>query len=129
MPYSKNEYPDSMKKLSPEVRDKAIEILNSLIEEGKMKKDIAIATAISKAKEWAGEQGSGSGNGNDKDLHVKSHDDGWAVEEEDNRKAKHVFDKKEYAVEKARELAKKNNVSLIIHKSDGKIQEKRSYEK
>ena len=59
MPYSKDEYPDSMKNLDPKVREKAIEILNALIEEGKMNKGMAIATATKRAKEWADEEGDG----------------------------------------------------------------------
>jgi uncharacterized protein YdaT len=35
MPYTKNDYPDSMKNLSSDVREKAIDILNKLLEEKK----------------------------------------------------------------------------------------------
>ncbi len=131
MPYSKDEYPDSMKNLNPELREKAIEILNALIDNGKMNKGMAIATATKKAKEWAEEKGLPIENDEEdeggKDLHVKSHEDGWAIEEEDADEAKQVFDKKEYAIERARELARKNHASLIIHKADGEVQEKRDY--
>lgn len=34
MPWSKDDYPASMKGLDPQVRDKAIEIANSLLEDG-----------------------------------------------------------------------------------------------
>jgi len=52
MPWDKRNYPDSMKNLTAEVRDKAIEIANSLLEKGYEEgKSIAIATA--KAEEWA----------------------------------------------------------------------------
>jgi uncharacterized protein YdaT len=53
MPWTKNNYPDSMKNLPQPVRDKAIEIANALLEEKHMDEGIAIATGISKAKEWA----------------------------------------------------------------------------
>lgn len=44
-------YPASMKRLDPEVREKAIEIANALLEQGYDKgKAIRIATA--KSKEW-----------------------------------------------------------------------------
>jgi uncharacterized protein YdaT len=52
MPWNHKNYPESMKNLTPEVRDKAVEIANSLLEkdyeEGK-----AIAIATAKAEEWA----------------------------------------------------------------------------
>lgn len=131
MPYSKDEYPDSMKNLNLEVREKTVEILNTLLEEGKMNKGMAIATATKKAKEWAEDKGISVERSEDesegKDLHVKSHEDGWAIEEEDPDETKHVFDKKEYAIEKAREMARRNHTRLIIHKADGEVQEKKDY--
>jgi uncharacterized protein YdaT len=57
MPWTKTDYPNSMKNLPGAVRNKAIEIANALLEERHMDEGIAIATAISKAKEWAGEHG------------------------------------------------------------------------
>ena len=53
MPWTKKDYPDSMKNLDKKVRDKAIEIANALVDEEKMEEGRAIPIAISKAKEWA----------------------------------------------------------------------------
>ena len=50
MPWTKNNYPDSMKNLNEDVREKAIEIGNKLLEKG-MGEGKAISIAISKAKE------------------------------------------------------------------------------
>jgi len=52
MPWNLLYYPASMKHLVPDVRDKAIEIANALLDEG-MDKGKAIRIAIAKAKEWA----------------------------------------------------------------------------
>ena len=52
MPWSEENYPVSMKNLSPRVRKKAIEIANALLEEG-MAEGRAIAIGTKKAKEWA----------------------------------------------------------------------------
>ena len=52
MIWNKNNYPDSMKNLKPEIREKAIEIANKLISEKNMDESIAIPTAISRAREW-----------------------------------------------------------------------------
>jgi len=57
MPWSKNNYPDSMKNLSPDVRNKAIEIANALLEEKNMDEGGAIAIATAKAEEWAENRG------------------------------------------------------------------------
>ncbi len=50
MPWSKDNYPDSMKNLKPGIRNKAIRIANALLEEKKMEEGRAISIAISQAK-------------------------------------------------------------------------------
>ncbi len=52
MPWNEAYYPQSMRKLPREVRLKAIEIANALLEEG-YEEGKAIRIAIAKAKEWA----------------------------------------------------------------------------
>lgn len=51
MPWSKNDYPPSMKNLEPRVRKKAVEIANALLEDGN-EEGRAIAIATAKAQEW-----------------------------------------------------------------------------
>lgn len=53
MPWSKNDYPPSMKNLEPRVRNKAVEIANALLEEN-YDEGRAIAIATAKAQEWDG---------------------------------------------------------------------------
>lgn len=62
MPWTKTDYPNSMKNLPVSVRNKAIEIANALFEERHMDEGIAIATAISRAKDWAAEHGQKTDN-------------------------------------------------------------------
>lgn len=52
MPWSKSDYPDSLKNFTAEVRNKAIEIANALLEDG-YDEGRAIAIATDRAKEWA----------------------------------------------------------------------------
>lgn len=56
MPWSKDDYPASMKNLSAEVRTKAISIANSLLGDG-MSEGRAIRIGIKKAEEWASAKG------------------------------------------------------------------------
>lgn len=51
MPWTKNDYPPSMKNLEPRIRDKAIEIANALLEDGS-EEGRAIAIATSQAEKW-----------------------------------------------------------------------------
>ncbi len=52
MPWDENYFPRSMRNLPEDVRRKAIEIANALLEEG-YDEGKAIRIAIAKAKQWA----------------------------------------------------------------------------
>jgi uncharacterized protein YdaT len=56
MPWSEHDYPVSLKNLTPEVRNKAIEIANALLQEGN-EEGRAIAIATARAEEWAKDRG------------------------------------------------------------------------
>ena len=56
MPWDEAYYPQSMQNLPLEIRLKAIEIANALLEEG-YDEGKAIRIAIAKAKEWAENRG------------------------------------------------------------------------
>jgi uncharacterized protein YdaT len=55
MPWTSDYFPVSMKNLPPEVRAKAIEIANALLEAGRPEGQ-AIRIAIARAKQWASRQ-------------------------------------------------------------------------
>ena len=135
MTYTKKDYPVSMKNLKPDIRAKAIDILNALVEEEKMEIGYAIPTAISRAKDWAANRGKRvpstptDRKKHGEDIHVVPRESGWAIKKEKAGKASSVFSKKKDAVSRARSLAIKNNGSLIIHRKSGDIQSKTSYTK
>jgi len=56
MPWSEQHYPVSMKNLTPEVRGKAIEIANALLEDG-YEEGRAIAIGTAQAEEWGKRHG------------------------------------------------------------------------
>lgn len=139
MPWNKNNFPDSMKNLPTEVREKSIEIANALVEERKMNEGIAIATAISRAKDWAANRGketesqvSGSRStdvkkhGEDRYV-IPYHEHEWAIKNEGSERVEKVFNKKKEAVQQARKEARNANASLTIQKRDGKVQQRISY--
>lgn len=139
MPWTKRDYPNSMKNLPSEVRNKSIEIANALLEENKMDEGIAIATAISRAKDWAANRGKdikyktpGSRSTDLKehgeDRYVIPHEgNNWAIKKERSDKAEKVFDNKKDAVQQARKEARSSNASLTIQKKTGRVQERVSY--
>ncbi|MBW4494592.1 MAG: hypothetical protein KME26_16200 [Oscillatoria princeps RMCB-10] len=57
MPWSENDYPAALENLTEEVRDKAIEIANALLEEKDCDRGRAIPIAIAQAEEWASRRG------------------------------------------------------------------------
>ncbi len=57
MPWSEKDYPAAMKNLTEEVRDKALEIANALLEEKHYDESKAIPIAIAQAEEWASRRG------------------------------------------------------------------------
>ena len=137
MPWTKNEYPNSMKNLPAAVRGKAVEIANALLEERDMDEGIAIATAISRAKDWAKNHGKaseapeGTSEKTDvkhhgEDRYVTPHDGEWAVKKEKSEKAG-VFKTKEQALEAASREAKAANASVTVQGKNGKIESRQSF--
>ena len=57
MPWSKTDYPNSLKNFPQAVRNKAIEIANALYKKENMEEGRIIDTAITNAKKWANNRG------------------------------------------------------------------------
>ena len=136
MPWIQKNYPDSMKNLDPTVRNKAIEIANALMREGKMHDEgNVIATGISKAKDWATHEGMDVAKtptdhkDHGTDQYVIPHKKGWALKTERSNKPYKVYATKEEAIEKGEEMAKKHSATLMIQGEDGKIEDKKSFTK
>lgn len=139
MPWTKNDYPDAMKNLPREVREKSIEIANALLDEKNMDEGIAIATAISRAKDWAANRGkeTESQSADSRTTDVKEHGEDryviphqehqWAIKNEGSERVEKIFTNKMEAVQQARKEARQANASLTIQKRDGRVQQRISY--
>jgi uncharacterized protein YdaT len=144
MPWTLNDYPSSMKNLDDATKKKAIDIANSMTDEG-YDEGRAIPIAIEQAKEWrknasnseieeyekSGKPTERSEKGKkyennperlEEAQHVVSHEDGWAVKSSNAKRASNVFDKKQDAIHRAKEIAKNKGTSLKIYKKDGTLQ-------
>jgi uncharacterized protein YdaT len=137
MPWTEKNYPRAMESLPADVRRKAIEIANALLEETKMNEGIAIATAISRGKDWAANRGKQTEKKSPKskrvdvkqhgeDRHVTPAEEGWKVVRERGGRPE-VFNTKKEAVEAAKEEAREANASVTIHRKDGKMERRVSY--
>ncbi|MBD1918014.1 MULTISPECIES: DUF2188 domain-containing protein [Cyanophyceae] len=142
MPWTYNDYPTSMKNLTAEVRRKAIDIANALLEDGYGDgRAIAIATAQSEkwakrrhkqiAKKNTGTTGQAIAADDDKgdgeSIHVFAdpEESGWIATQGQKRVAQGST--KAEVVDKAREQAKAQKTELCIHDKQGDIIEERDY--
>jgi uncharacterized protein YdaT len=59
--------------------------------------------------------------------HVVKHEDGWAVKAEGSEQPTKVYDNKQDAVDRAKEIAQNKGTSAIIHTKEGTIQKQFNY--
>ncbi|MGI8314804.1 DUF2188 domain-containing protein [Halobacillus mangrovi] len=59
--------------------------------------------------------------------HVVAHEEGWAVKAEGAEQPTKVYDNKQDAIDRAKEIAENKGTSAVIHKKDGTIQNQHSY--
>lgn len=112
--------PDELRDLSMDLRSKAIETANSLLDQG-YKIPVAVSMAAERARHW------GHLAGGTLAHHVVPHNDGWAVIKADAERASVVLPTKQEAVDSGREIARNQQGKLVIHGEDGIIQDEFSY--
>lgn len=115
MPWNKNDYPDSWKNLDTDVRNKAIEIGNALIQEEGYEEGRAIAIATDRAKSAV------HGDDNQTTYHLTTHDKGWQLKQANSDRAIFVEETKSKLEEKAKPYVTKHNGKLVVHKEDGSV--------
>lgn len=115
MPWTKRDYPDSMKNLPDDVRCKAIEIANALLDED-YSEGRSIAIGIAQARKYV--------EGDDErrpEYHVKSDHDEWVLLKENSDKPIMHDQTKEALLDKAKEYVNEHDGSLVVHKVDGSV--------
>ncbi|MCM3747663.1 DUF2188 domain-containing protein [Paenibacillus pasadenensis] len=141
MPWSKNDYPPSMKNMDERARAKAVDIANALLRDG-YEEGRAIAIATSQAEKWAQEHpGAEASSGPDSNeeryahnktgasggiQHVVPHAGQWQVKDEGADDGK-TFATKEKAVDYAKQAASDRGGTAIIHRADGTVETSRNY--
>ncbi|MCA1064931.1 DUF2188 domain-containing protein [Rossellomorea sp. AcN35-11] len=116
MSWTKKDYPDSLKNLPADVRNKAIEIANALLDEG-YEEGRAIAIATDQAHK------SEEGVPDKTEYHVRPHDDGWQLKKADGQRAIMVEETKEKLLGKAKDYVTDHSGTLVVHKQDGSVEE------
>jgi hypothetical protein len=127
MLYTYNKFPASFAHLRLEERNKAIEMANTLIEEG-YAEQMALSIAVSNARQWTcyyfNEGLEGKQNIN---IHLVPNPKGWALISEDVNTVIFICNAKTEALSKARSYAKNEKLKLFIHSEEGKIYDVESF--
>lgn len=122
MPWSADDYPRSWKNQDAEVRQKAIEIGNALLDDG-MDEGRAIPIALAQARKALDHDDASA-----PDLWVgPDGDHGWTLREEGQDAPIASFDRREDAVDRAVALAKERSVTVTLQGRDGQIQDRQSF--
>ncbi|BCB05451.1 DUF2188 domain-containing protein [Bacillus sp. KH172YL63] len=117
MSWTKSDYPASLKNLPADVRNKAIEIANALLDEG-YEEGRAIAIATDRAHQ------SEEGSADDKtEYHLSPHDDGWQLKKADGQRAIMVEETKGKLLDKAKNYVTDHGGTLVVHKQDGSVED------
>ncbi|MBA3868461.1 MAG: DUF2188 domain-containing protein [Anaerolineae bacterium] len=112
--------PPTMQYMDTQVRDKAFDIFNALLDEGYDDAQ-AIPIAIAQAKKWA--QGHRHGQDSQQCVHVVPHPDGWAVRRANAQKSNFIFKRMSDAKTKALEIGKREQVGIVLHDEYGEVQQ------
>lgn len=135
MPYTKSDYPETMKNLNNKVRIKAIDILNAMLAEG-YDEENAIPISIKQAKEWMedateeevnklsdkdlekDDEKSDAARLQDADVRVSYHkkEGKWAVKSVGSKQVDSYHDQKKEAVKRANEITENRESQLIKEK-------------
>lgn len=142
MPWTYDDYPASMKNLTPQVRHKAIDMANAMLEEG-YQEGRAIAIATAQAEKWAqrrdkpitqdesGKTGQAlappSPEENQPPLHVvlNPSEERWVVRQDKKRVAQ--AKEKGDVLHKAREQAQVQRNVVYIHDEQGNVTDEEDY--
>ncbi len=138
MPWTKSDYPDSMKNLNEYTRLKAIDIANAMVEDGYEEKR-AIPIAINQAKEWY-EDASNKEKSDLKEKDITDHkkdenssvglkdedviveyseeDKSWRVISKGAKRADSLHNTKKEAVKRAEEIIEYRDAKIIKKKKD-----------
>ena len=137
MPYTMNDYPDSLKNMENLERRKAIDIINALLEEG-YDDNRAIPIGTEQAQDWYKDatdeelkeleykditrheddpdvQG---GRIADNDVEVLYEDDEWKVQTKGAKRPGSTYETKDEAVKRAKEIAINRGAEVITYKKD-----------
>ncbi|MCR2823143.1 DUF2188 domain-containing protein [Lederbergia panacisoli] len=118
MPWSKHDYPDSMKHLPEEVRNKAIEIANALVEDQK-EEGRAIAIGIAQARRYFEDDDHAR-----PEYHITADGEDWVLKRKGGKRAIKRQDTKEDLLDEAKDYVNDHDGILVVYTKDGEVSQK-----
>lgn len=116
MPSDKADYPPEMAHLDPDARSRAAKLAKQLEDEGYPEQQ-AIRTAVSRMTQECRSTAGSHVAPTEAEKYITPHEEGWAVVSPTGEHQTSLYATKEEALEKARELARKEHSRL--HVEDG----------
>ena len=126
MPFTNQSYPASFKVLRQEIKNKAIEIANLLIDNG-YEEGMAEIIAFSNAKLWMCYLANETTGRKNPGVHLVPHPQGWALISEDATLLHFIIRNRTDALMKSRSFAKNEKLKLFIHSHLGNISDSESF--
>ncbi|WP_270234390.1 DUF2188 domain-containing protein [Staphylococcus warneri] len=136
MPWTMEDYPQSLKNLDELERKKAIDIANAMLKDGYKESDV-IPIATQQAEKWYKQASedeleelknkhitqhqqdkSAQPELNKKPVHVYFENDEWKVKTEDAKQASDTFTYKKDAVKRAQYIADNKDTKVVEHQKD-----------
>ncbi|MBY6178621.1 DUF2188 domain-containing protein [Staphylococcus warneri] len=136
MPWTMEDYPQSLKNLDKLERKKAIDIANAMLKDGYKESDV-IPIATQQAEKWYKQASedeleelknkhitqhqqdkSAQPELNEKSVHVYFEDGEWKVKTEDAKQASETFKYKKDAIKRAQHIADNKDTKVVEHQKD-----------
>ncbi|AXV41505.1 DUF2188 domain-containing protein [Staphylococcus warneri] len=136
MPWTMEDYPQSLKNLDKLERKKAIDIANAMLKDGYKESDV-IPIATQQAEKWYKQASedeleelknkhitqhqqdkSAQPELNEKPVHVYFEDGEWKVKTEDAKQASETFKYKKDAIKRAQHIADNKDTKVVEHQKD-----------
>lgn len=111
-----------MNHYSRTLKNTAMDVADSLLDEGQRLTEAASA-ALARAREWARRDERLDAEGCDQGaLHLIPYGENWAVRREGARRCSEIYGSRDGALERGRELARREHGVLIVHGANGQIE-------
>jgi uncharacterized protein YdaT len=104
------------------LKNTAMDVADTLLDEGQRLTEAA-AAALARARTWSRREDRLDSDGCDRGtLHLIPYGDNWAVRREGDRRCSEIYGSRDGALERGRELARRESGVLVVHRPSGEVE-------